>query len=125
MNKMLSKEVNFKLAKLLKEKGFKIDTEKILFYKDEINNIEEHQIKNRNLLYKADVQFILGENEYQVYTIGEVIDWLYDRYEIWISVHQYKNTFSWRIVGLEFIDDFKSPIEAYKHAIKYCLENLL
>lgn len=77
------------------------------------------------MLYKVNSEYILDENEYQTYSILDVVMWLYEKHEIWISVHQYENTFSWRIVGLEFIDDFKSPIEAYKHAIKYCLENLL
>lgn len=136
MNKILSKEISFELAKLLKEKGVKIGTEKILFYKDEINNIEEHQIKNRNLLYNADAQFILDENEYQVYTIGEVIDWLYEKYNLWIEVHGWINqpvgNQIWKNCFQSFINGdatdvsiFKTPLETYEYAIKYCLKQLI
>ena len=70
--------VSFELAKLLKEKKIEIETEKPMFYRDEVNNIEQHQIKNRAFLYEFDGfgDFIPDENEYQTYSITEIIMWL-------------------------------------------------
>lgn len=80
--------VSFEIAKLLKEKKIKIDTEEVLFYRDEINNIEEHQIKNRDVLYNYTGfgDYITDENEYQTYRIAEVVMWLYEKHGIFVTV---------------------------------------
>ena len=64
--------ISFEQAKWLKEKAFEIDTEEVLFYRDEINNIEEHQIKNRDVIYNGssinykvdDIEVFLGKSVY-------------------------------------------------------------
>lgn len=75
--------VSFEIAKLLKEKGIKIDTDETIFYRDEINNIEEHQIKNRDILYNFTgfTDYIPDENEYQTYKISEVVMWCFNKYK--------------------------------------------
>jgi hypothetical protein len=151
----MNKEVSFPIAKLLKEKNIKIDTEEVLFYRDEVNNIEEHQIKNRDVIYRADFNYIVDENEYQTYTIGEVVMWLYEKQGVWISVelcivgsdeweYGYKVVYlpkefenaKRRAIYLATKESFQegmssysgawhTPTEAYEAAIEYTLNNLL
>ena len=134
MNKLLK----FELAKPFKEKGLKIEVDEPLFYIDEIENIEEHQIKNREIVhvYQGYGFFIPEENEYQTYTIGEVVMWLYAKHGIWISVSCdcgndnlfYSKIFSTEI-GIErclwTIEGYSSPTEAYEAAIEHTLKNLM
>jgi len=127
--------VSFELAKLLKEKHIKIDTEEVLFYRDEVNNIEEHQVKNRDVLYNYTGfgNYTLDENEYQTYMISDVVMWLYEKHGIWISV-------DWTVFFKEKVwfysirqknqssklkRLFNSPTEAYEAAITYTLTNLI
>jgi len=128
----MNKEVNFEIAKLLKEKGFDIPTrsyrqksavigsEKIL----PLVSVEEPYDWNN---YSSEVPY------YSIPTIAEVVMWLYEKYGIWISV-----TKDWDVgkcLGFESIIDtndgfintetYNSPTEAYEAAITYCLENLI
>lgn len=127
--------VNFEISCLMKEKGIKIDTDEVIFYRDEVNNIEEHQIKNRDVLYNYTGfdNYIPDENEYQTYMIAEVVMWLYEKHDVWVSVQR-----DWDVgkcLGFEaIIDDndgsintetFNSPTEAYSSAILYTLNNLI
>ena len=127
--------VKFEIAKLLKEKGIKIDTDEVIFYRDEVNNIEEHQIKNRDVLYSytgMDPYPAFDENEYQTYIIAEVVMWLYEKHGIWIYPfrHDFNKEFYWSIDTKnedEYTSDdkFNSPTEAYEAAIEYTLNNLI
>ena len=137
--------VSFKLAKLLKDKNLKIDTDEVLFYRDEINNIEEHQIKNRDVIYRADFSYIVDENEYQTYTIAEVVMWLYEKHSIWISIdwtpQNNGDEYPFKVFWYYFVSEkignpentidnvdeteFNSPTEAYEAAIEYCLNKLI
>lgn len=148
MEQQLSSVVEFEIAKLIKEKSIKIDVEEVLFYIDEVNNIKEHQIKNRDVLHFADFNHVIDENEYQTYSIVQIIDWIYDKHKIWISVGgecDYKFKFEihkWNwyelektyrmghvVLGSSLWDTssnaFNSPKEAYQEAIKYTLKNLI
>ena len=129
----MNKPISFTIAKLLKKKNVKIDTDEVIFYKDEVNNIEEHQIKNRDVLYNCTGfgDFIPDENEYQAYAISEVVMWMYDNYKIWISVEPLKKTdnttvYIYKIFIQGILDTisrgytgFNSPTEAYEAAIQY------
>jgi hypothetical protein len=126
--------VKFEIAKLLKEKNVKIDTDDVLFYRDDVNNIEEHQIKNRDVLYNyiGDGFFIPDENEYQTYKISELIMWIYEKHGIWIYAERYSTLF--RCYAEEIGDErfgkweghkYNSPTEAYEAAIEYTLTKLI
>jgi len=79
--------ISFEQAKLLKEKKIEIDTDEVIFYRDEVNNIEEHQIKNRDVIY-YDNNFLYKviENEYRTYHQWEFIEWLGVNHGIWVVV---------------------------------------
>ena len=133
--------VNFPIAKLLKEKNIKIDTEEVLFYRDEVNNIEEHQIKNRDVLYNYTGfgDYITDENEYQTYMIADVVMWMYEKHGIWISVFEMERSEDWSnyfdysikqkkisLVDIsKKLEEFNNPTEAYEAAIEYTLNNLI
>ena len=79
--------VDFNIAKLLKDRGIKIEVDEVHFYEDEINNTREHQLKNREVLYQDfDTEYPLNKYQYQTYTISDIIMWLYEKYGIWVSV---------------------------------------
>lgn len=128
------------IAKLLKEKGFDVETDMVYddkeaHYCDEMYKVNYNAEPYSNLVYSAP-------------TIVEVVMWLYEKHEIWINVKADNNkTFryelhkwSWNkneqvlekmfvILGSGFFDvesnEFKSPLEAYEAAILYCLNNLI
>jgi hypothetical protein len=133
MNKILSKEVSYPLAKLLKEKEF--DERCSHYYINDFQNF-----KHDGKLYKTGLpnncdsenifQFVKRNNQphlCSVPTIGQVIDWIYEKHKIWISVNK-------EVEGFDFIIDNKyglgkyqkridSPAEAYEEAIKNVLIN--
>lgn len=127
--------VSFEISRLLKEKGIKIDTDEVIFYRDEVNNIEEHQIKNRDVLYNYTGfdNYIPDENEYQTYMIAEIVMWLYEKHEYWC--YAYTNGKIWHpCIQHKFgdmavlsgkIGGFNSPTKAYEAAIYYTLNNLI
>ena len=133
--------VSFPLAKLLKEKDIKIDTEEVLFYRDEVNNIEEHQIKNRDLLYNYTGfgNYTPDENEYQTYMISDVVMWLYEKHGIWVRVtpipysdnlthwrwEHMSTNYSTRNFKWKKEQDYMSPTEVYEDAIEYVLTKLI
>jgi hypothetical protein len=137
MTDMQPKYCTFEQAKLLKEKGYEIDTEEVLFCKDEINNIKEHQIKNRNFIYAGGIIYKIEENEYRIYEQWQVVEWLnsecfidisvsistsgYYMYEIWKL--QNKAEQGW--IRYKSYYGFKSRQEAYSAAFDYVLNNLI
>ena len=136
----MNKEVNFEIAKLLKEKGF--DKSTLCFYtkpNSKMFGIDEHgryyQIRNKakSLWITGNAATLNIDNVYFAPTIAEVVMWLYEKHGIWISV-----TKDWDVgkcLGFESIIDtndgfintetYNSPTEAYEAAITYCLENLI
>lgn len=131
--------VNYRLAKLLKEKGF---DEPCRYVYDTWNNIKdwledgegEHRNshKNRSVYYSAP-------------TIAKVVMWLYERHKIWISVpppyyEEGKYLFCWLVQVLndptveqncwvsftetDNINGFETPEKAYESGVEYVLLNL-
>lgn len=109
--------VSFELAKLLKERGF--DEVIKLLYNEEGTDTVKGTLPNSLTNY------------YSAPTIVEVVMWLYEKHEFWITV---KQGFGWEYFIYETnvpyteIDadgTFNSPTEAYEAAIEYVLKNLL
>lgn len=119
----MNKEVNFEIAKLLKEKGF--DTIDCGGY----YHVCDGYTKGYAYCY-SDVN-TQKENAILAPTIAEVVMWLYERHGIWIYIKQgYK--WEWYIETvanhpeLKYYDGLEdSPTEAYEAAIKHTLENLI
>lgn len=109
--------VNFKLAKLLKQKDFPL--------KNTGYGYTEH----------GNVVDLCFENVIcEAPTIAEAVTWLYDTHKIWIWVEQENNSneFEWlcryeRKGSCKDYDDkfYNSPTEAYECAIEYCLISLV
>lgn len=135
----MNKEVNFEIAKLLKEKGFK---QPCFYYYDKNGKLNEPYLENGSSTdteFRVDLTDLIGyHNSYSTQyisapTIAEVKMWLYDNYGIWVSVQ--KDWHTGECLGFEGIIDFiegligtktvNSPTEAYELAIKYTLENLI
>lgn len=146
--------VSFPLAKLLKEKEFNNNT--LHFYtkpNSKMFGIDEHgryyAIKNKakSLWIAGKVAALNIENVYQAPTIADVVMWLYEKHEIWISVDwmsrtkPYNSGFYCHLRGTNknlnqdnFVsinntkepgyEVFNSPTEAYEAGIFYTLNNL-
>jgi hypothetical protein len=119
----MNTEVNYEIAKLLKEKGFNEPTLK--WY-----HRETKKLNTNDLMFSMNK---LTDN-YSAPTIAEVIMWLYEKHKIWISVLRHKNDTEKGFVAYnndKVIDDkifFKlhsSPTEAYLSAINYYLKDLV
>jgi hypothetical protein len=103
----MTSSVSFEIVKLLKEKG----------YPFEFITVGE-----------------LKEVPLNIPTIAEVVMWLYDKHQIWVRVSADEwdkdedRNFDWWITSGKYSQmdgGFSSPTEAYEHAIKYTLENLI
>lgn len=106
--------------------------------------------KIRKLLYKKDWRYKLGVKSQRVtnslaeqkwnsgdltyvdINIAEIIDWIYDKHEMWVSTFPSNYKHHWKVDGknggyLEFSKNggYDSPKEAYIEAIKYVLNNLI
>lgn len=109
--------VSFEIAKLLKEKGFDL----LWVGPENWNNQEDF------LCYAP--------------TIAEVVMWLYEKHEMWVSVEAsillkfnyiiskkeatklLTIPFTFEVINAGY--DYKSPTEAYEVAILYTLNNLI
>ena len=126
----MNKEVNFEIAKLLKDKEFmdknmygEVRLSQPKFYD---NNGVIHNIKDA--FEKTELNL---RECYNAPTIAEVLMWLYEKHGIWIYIKQgYK--WEWYIETvanhpeLKYNDGLEdSPTEAYEEAIIYTLENLI
>jgi hypothetical protein len=111
--------ISFEQAKWLKEKAFEIDTEEVLFYRDEINNIEEHQIKNRDVIYNgSSINYKVDEDEYRTYHQWEVCEWLRVNHGIWVYVKR-----GCKIINNEAFDKFQ-PIIEFIPQVKFDITNI-
>lgn len=116
--------VSFELAKLLKDKRFDGN---YFHYWNMVNHSGEWKIDTRIWEYTDDY--------IEAPTIADVVMWLYEKHEIWISVEP---PFPRRIVLWEYYiqkanhrtslgqnSGYNTPTEAYEAAIKYTLENII
>lgn len=114
--------VSYKLAKLLKEKGF--DEQNLTIYQDGEVLLLRSTISNS--------QFMTSRN-YTAPTIAEVVMWLYEKHGIWIGVQPnepyvdddwcfiiFKN-----LKNNNSLEGYNSPTEAYERGIEYTLNNLI
>ena len=131
------KEVNFEIAKLLKEKECVI---KPLVLKNETDYVEgyEWDCEDENDTVKI-TEFQFEDHvcyfRYLKPTIAEVVMWLYEKHGIWIGVDKSAGFDWWKFnirilkdVGYaygEFGSDYNSPTEAYSAGIEYTLKNLI
>ena len=144
--------INFKLAKLLKEKGFDELCLKAYFKytnsKDLSNDIIECLTPSVNIygegfLFQNSLEMFVDNSisgdgdgaKCTAPTIAEVVMWLYEKYGIWISVdmvfEEHQIGF-WYCIRESKEDDFafqseeyKTSTEAYEAAIEYTLNNLI
>ena len=150
----LNKTVDFSTAKLLKEKGFGLNNEDYIqlprFYEKCGNYIEYnvHVIKKYNsppnhlgadTIEDFEANLTMVDNSldsiYLAPTISEVVMWLYEKHGIWLVINititnkwyfELFNLKGKRNAEIETIGKyFNSPMEAYKAAITYTLNNLL
>lgn len=142
----MNTEVNYEIAKLLKDKGFKGSTHANwwILQKDHHENykkrlpVDESKVFFTKNSYDLDLKIQIDEErEHNVFhvlsapAIAEVVMWLYENHGIWIStLPYYKGKFKYVIInesnrsGRER-PGFNSPTEAYEAAIKHTLENLI
>ena len=90
----MNKEVNFEIAKLLKDKGF--DEPCSHAYKEvESPVLYIHQDKKYNNSFEKEWQNTVRKNShmdnavikrYSAPTIAEVVYWIYSQYDVWISL---------------------------------------
>jgi hypothetical protein len=124
--KINNMNISFDHAKWLKEIGVNIETDDMFvpYYIDDVNNIEEHQIKNRSSIYFGDAGIELQEDEYMAYHIWDFIEWLRDNRNIWVWIKPYKDhaadnndPFQHQLnilcKGRHIFREYNSPTEAY------------
>ena len=125
--------VNFEIAKLLKEKGYKTGSEKGYLPNGELG-ISQYSA----LCYNDEEDY---PTKYAAPTISEVVMWIYEKHGIWITVDPIKWSYEDNIVKLKYITfklslnkstniegsnySYNSPTEAYEAAIEYSLKNLI
>jgi hypothetical protein len=146
--------LSFEIAKLIKEKGF---DNKCIYYFVYTHYGNHIPIDKRDLdtpIYSTPLQInnwnsssLSGEGTVYIAapTIAEVVCWIYDNYQIWITAHpEYCNgSLKWifnfqflndnertwgeqeRAYKIFFEDTYKSKEEAYEVCIKYVLNNLI
>lgn len=126
--------VSFKIAKLLKEKGF----DKYGYLQDVwLGNKYEWKGKGKNKKSVEIPVFGLGSSSV-LPTIADVVMWLYEKHGIWISVDMIlSDKWFYNIKKLEPLGftnlhgshllgaQPKSPTEAYEAAIEHILNNNL
>jgi len=122
---------DFETARLLKRVGVVIPTQENLVVVDEVNNIEEHRIKNREVVRVGSPLGLLAENEYRVYHHREVVDWLWATHNLWVDVFVDDNRlFGFMVtrfseegrVDSPLTRGFESPGGAFATAIKMVFE---
>lgn len=118
--------VSFEIAKLLKEKGFDMRTNS--WYNKGDNTIprRERKLDNYNKM---------GGLYISAPSIGEVIDWMYAKKDVWIAVFKVETNskkvfFNYEIYGSDMVkryfgDGLETPTETYSTAILYALNSLI
>lgn len=154
----MNKPVSYELAKLLKVKGFGLSKDDYIqlprFYESDGNYVENHLTVSKKYNPTFDTMSYLGadtinnfeariammdnslDNIYLAPTIAEVVTWLYEKHEIWISVNHWTNQPMddeiWENCFQGFVDGdamdaryYKTPTEAYESAIEYVLKQCI
>lgn len=122
----MNNPVNFKIAKLLKEKGFdsvmkEHYTETKLIISDIISKYNWNKFTDMSG----------NSNYYSAPTIADVIIWLHNKYGIWISVDRHYDKFISKNDGVLITfygkrkSYFDTPTKAYETAIEYCLTKII
>lgn len=122
----MNNPVNFKLAKLLKEKGYDIDKKYNNYY------IENYYYNEDGKLIECEEQsgsLSLFDGKYSAPTIAEVVMWLYEKHNIWVGVMRDKEVGAVASDPYYFTCDYgrhiyNTPIEAYEAVIDFYLNNL-
>lgn len=129
--------VSFQLAKLLKEKSFNLPCIQQYTYNGDViycvNNWGQPKLKTNDESYSDS-----GGDCISAPTIAQVVMWLYEKHDVWISVLSYSdeelNQTLWENKVIDISDDYNdcsdytfyhSPTEAYEAAIGYVLNNLI
>lgn len=118
----MNTNVNFEIAKLLKEKGF-----------HQHHEFSEGYTKNGDLFHQGYGDLNKTQDYFQAPTIAEVVMWLYEKHGIWIYArpfwsgyfHEYIVDNSGEMIEAINNINFNSPTEAYSEAIEYTLKNLI
>lgn len=131
----MNKEVSYKLAVLLKEKGYTTPC----FYYYENEKLVEPFLENGS---STDTEFRVWLSDLQEYfnepskrisapTIAEVVMWLYEKYGIWITVIpelfngveiKYYSSIYEQGIGEDIEEYYNSLTEAYEAGIEYILK---
>lgn len=111
--------VSFPLAKLIKEKGFDKPTPSFYFKNGEIGY---GQLYNWNGSHNS--------TDISRPTISDVIMWIYEKHEIWISVDPENETNTWFHTithgkSTTVFGDYSSLTEAYEAGIEDVLINMI
>lgn len=145
----MKQEINFKISKLLRLKGFdepcKLHWEYSIEDKSASVNpnlfvggfCDRHGC-NRDYSNSELIEHYTGDNEelfgeFSAPTIFRTVQWLYEKHNIWICVSNvpFENhfTFEYSINNkekcLHQYGTFESPEKAYESAIEYCLEQII
>lgn len=123
----MNKEVNFEIAKLLKDKGFEGTKSPLWYYKDGTLN-ETPTVGYEGLKCWNTWEATQGVR-WDAPTIAEVVMWLHEKHGIWIGVTKYKNHVTDVNDDCYFTPDngrhiYKTPTEAYEARINFTLENI-
>lgn len=137
MDKILSKEVTFELAKLLKEKRFDKPTRQRYFIAENIDSDMFPFLQEECTLHTWNDYDDSSTSYYSAPTIGEVIDWLYEKYKFWINVEMdysysieriyFYGKVKWfeeNYINISTTRSFNLQTEAYNAIIEYCLERI-
>lgn len=133
---ILSAPVSFKLAKLLKRKRYKNTTPNKLSrpYYNHLGVLNGDMTEYITAyIAKKNTKHLLSID---APTIGEIVDWLFEEYKIWIIINiDIRNRWYFELYNLKdkrnaeiLIDNeyyFNSPIKSYEAAITYCLNKLI
>ena len=123
--------VKFEIAKLLKEKGFDLGV--INYYSGLNLYIDELRFNYNDKTIGDSFMHKRNGGCYSAPTIAEVVVWLYEKHNIWISVDPENDKDTWfhtisynkseTIFGN--YNTYNSYTEAYEAAIEYTLNNIL
>lgn len=129
----MNTRVEFKVAKLLKEKGF--DSKRCIGYYTKDGEFFYFDVDDISSSYNSRLDNLIVNSIDPLYclapTIAEIVTWLYEKHGIWISVFSTDDIemFSYKIScskqGPFYSPNYNSPKEAYQEAISYTLKNLI
>ena len=147
--------VSFEIAKLLKEKGIKIESSQddeiygycyCKYYKGSDYKLVSNawrSLRQYTLNFTQDSQRYdyVTSPVYEAPTIADVIMWLYEKHNLWIlPLPTITGYFAYKIVDVQLnpdkpierppykdvsAHDYSTPTEAYEAAIEYTLKNLI